>query len=88
MVAAWSRADRRLARAADARVFHLHHLTPIHEAAAAVMPDVPIVTHLHGTELKMLDAIARGERASARARTRAGGPSAWARRRAARTRRS
>ena len=25
------------------------------------MPGVPIVTHLHGTELKMLDAIARGE---------------------------
>ena len=25
------------------------------------MPGVPIVTHLHGTELKMLDAIARAE---------------------------
>ena len=29
-------ADRRLARPARARVLHLHHLTPIHGAAAAV----------------------------------------------------
>ncbi|HEV7804335.1 MAG TPA: glycosyltransferase [Solirubrobacteraceae bacterium] len=38
-------------------VLHLHHLTPIHEAAATVMPDVPVVTHLHGTELLMLEEI-------------------------------
>ena len=44
----------------------------------------PVVTHLHGTELKMLDAIARGEPGVGRARTRTGGPRAWARRRAAR----
>ncbi len=36
-------------------VVHLHHLTPMHEAVRAVWPGVPIVTHLHGTELKMLD---------------------------------
>ena len=33
---------------------HLHHLTPMHEAVLAVWPDAPIITHLHGTELKML----------------------------------
>ena len=35
-------------------VVHLHHLTPMHEAVRALWPDVPVVTHLHGTELKML----------------------------------
>ena len=35
-------------------IVHLHHLTPMHEAVRAVWPDVPVVTHLHGTELKML----------------------------------
>lgn len=41
-------------------VVHLHHLTPMHEALARVRPDLPAVTHLHGTELLMLDEIARG----------------------------
>jgi glycosyltransferase involved in cell wall biosynthesis len=41
-VAAWSRALEE-AGAADADVLHLHHLTPIHEAAARVAPDVPVV---------------------------------------------
>jgi len=40
-------------------VLHLHHLTPINEAAARVAPDVPVVGHLHGTELLMLEAIGR-----------------------------
>ena len=44
-----------------ARVLHLHHLTPVHDAAAMALPEVPVLTHLHGTELKMLDAIDRGE---------------------------
>jgi glycosyltransferase involved in cell wall biosynthesis len=56
-VAAWSRALEE-AGAADADVLHLHHLTPIHEAAARVAPDVPVVGHLHGTELLMLERIA------------------------------
>ena len=43
------------AGAADADVLHLHHLTPLHEAAARVAPDVPVVGHLHGTELLMLE---------------------------------
>jgi glycosyltransferase involved in cell wall biosynthesis len=58
-VAAWSSALEE-AGAADADVLHLHHLTPIHEAAARVAPDVPVVGHLHGTELLMLERIAEG----------------------------
>jgi glycosyltransferase involved in cell wall biosynthesis len=59
MVAAWARLIAGSAELRRARIFHLHHLTPIHEAVAVAMGDVPVVTHLHGTELKMLDAIAR-----------------------------
>jgi glycosyltransferase involved in cell wall biosynthesis len=61
MIAAWARLIAGSADLRRARILHLHHLTPIHEAAAAVMGGVPIVTHLHGTELKMLDAIAHEE---------------------------
>lgn len=35
-------------------VLHLHHLTPLHAAAAARLPQTPLVTHLHGTEVKMI----------------------------------
>jgi glycosyltransferase involved in cell wall biosynthesis len=55
----WSRALAG-AGAAEADVLHLHHLTPVHEAAARVAPDVPVVAHLHGTELLMLEEIAEG----------------------------
>jgi glycosyltransferase involved in cell wall biosynthesis len=58
-VAAWARALDE-AGAPDADVLHLHHLTPIHEAAARVAPAVPVVGHLHGTELLMLERIADG----------------------------
>jgi glycosyltransferase involved in cell wall biosynthesis len=58
-VEAWSRALHE-AGAATADVLHLHHLTPIHEAAARVAPGVPVVGHLHGTELLMLERIAAG----------------------------
>ena len=58
-VAVWSRALAE-AGAPDADVLHLHHLTPIHEAARRVAPDVPVVGHLHGTELLMLERIADG----------------------------
>jgi glycosyltransferase involved in cell wall biosynthesis len=58
-VDAWAAALQR-ANAADADVLHLHHLTPLHEAAARVAPGVPIVGHLHGTELLMLERIAEG----------------------------
>jgi glycosyltransferase involved in cell wall biosynthesis len=53
---AWCRALRSV-DAAGADVLHLHHLTPLHEAAARVAPGVPVVGHLHGTELLMLEAI-------------------------------
>jgi glycosyltransferase involved in cell wall biosynthesis len=58
-VEAWARAFED-AGAADCDVLHLHHLTPLHEAAARVAPGVPVVTHLHGTELMMLEEIADG----------------------------
>jgi glycosyltransferase involved in cell wall biosynthesis len=48
------------AGAADADVLHLHHLTPMNEAAARAFPDVPVVGHLHGTEVLMLNAIDDG----------------------------
>jgi len=48
------------AGAAAADVLHLHHLTPIHEAASRVAPHVPVIGHLHGTELLMLEQIAAG----------------------------
>jgi glycosyltransferase involved in cell wall biosynthesis len=58
-VAAWAAALED-AGAARCDVLHLHHLTPLHEAAARVAPDVPVVAHLHGTELLMLERIAAG----------------------------
>jgi glycosyltransferase involved in cell wall biosynthesis len=59
LVAVW---EQRLigARAAEADVLHLHHLTPINEAAERLCPDVPRIGHLHGTELLMLGAIDDG----------------------------
>ena len=57
--AAWARALR-AAGAAGADVLHLNHLTPLHEAAARVAPHVPVVGHLHGTELLMLERIDAG----------------------------
>jgi D-inositol-3-phosphate glycosyltransferase len=40
-------------------VAHLHHLTPMHEAVARRFPQVPLVTHLHGTEILLLEHIDR-----------------------------
>jgi glycosyltransferase involved in cell wall biosynthesis len=63
-VAAWADA---LERAAEDGVdlLYLHHLTPINEAAARVLPQVPVIGHVHGTELLMLEAIERGAPAAA-----------------------
>jgi glycosyltransferase involved in cell wall biosynthesis len=55
---AWSALIAGSPELSRAGVLHLHHLTPIHDAVASVLADVPVVTHLHGTELKMLEAIA------------------------------
>jgi glycosyltransferase involved in cell wall biosynthesis len=58
-VRAWAAAlERAGARGAD--VLHLHHLTPLNEAALRVAPAVPVVGQLHGTELLMLERIAGG----------------------------
>jgi glycosyltransferase involved in cell wall biosynthesis len=59
LVAAWAR-ELDAAGAARADLLHLHHLTPIHEAAARAFPDVSVVGHLHGTELLMIEAIDEG----------------------------
>lgn len=58
-VSAWARELGRVG-AAQMDVLHLHHLTPLNEAAARVAPHVPIVGQLHGTELLMLEQIAEG----------------------------
>ncbi len=50
-------APLQLAGADRADVFHLHHLTPQLEAARRRWPQVPLVAHLHGTELNLMDAI-------------------------------
>ena len=41
-------------------MLHLHHLTPINEAAERSFPEVPRIGHLHGTELLMLREIDEG----------------------------
>jgi glycosyltransferase involved in cell wall biosynthesis len=56
-VAAWAPALA-AAGAARADVLHVHHLTPLNEAALRVAPEVPVVGHLHGTELLMLEEVA------------------------------
>ena len=59
LVAAWER-QLAAAGAAEASLLHLHHLTPINEAAERAFPEVPRVGHLHGTELLMLREIEQG----------------------------
>ena len=57
--AAWCRALE-AAGARDADVLHLHHLTPLHEAALRAFPGVPLVGELHGTELAFLRELEHG----------------------------
>ena len=38
-------------------MLHLHHLTPQLDAANRLWPHVPKIVHLHGTEMKLIDAI-------------------------------
>jgi glycosyltransferase involved in cell wall biosynthesis len=58
-VQAWSDAFERAAED-GIDVLYLHHLTPLNEAAARVLPQVPLIGHIHGTELLMLEAIEDG----------------------------
>lgn len=56
-VAAW---EQRFCTGARPDVLHLHHLTPMSVAACRVWPGVPVVTSLHGTEVKWLERVAAG----------------------------
>ena len=38
-------------------IAHLHHLTPMHDAAFDLWRNAKVITHLHGTELKMIRTI-------------------------------
>lgn len=58
-VEAWTRELER-AGAAEADLLYLHHLTPLNEAAARAFSGLPILGHVHGTELLMLERIAAG----------------------------
>jgi len=58
-VRAWADALER-ASVGGADLLYLHHLTPLNEAAARVLPQVPVVGHVHGTELLMLEEIEQG----------------------------
>ena len=58
-VATWRR-QLAAAGAAEFDLLHLHHLTPINEAAERDFPEVPRIGHLHGTELLMLREIEQG----------------------------
>jgi glycosyltransferase involved in cell wall biosynthesis len=48
------------AAAGEADLLHLHHLTPANEAAIRCFPSLPIVGHLHGTELAFLRTVEAG----------------------------
>ena len=71
-VESWLRLLNRLGPP-DPLVLHLHHLTPLHDAAATVWPEVPVVTHLHGTELLMLEQIEQYSNAKGRTEM----PASW-----------
>jgi glycosyltransferase involved in cell wall biosynthesis len=58
-VEAWATAMVEAA-AGGVEVLYLHHLTPLNEAAARALPGVPVVGHVHGTELLMLEQIEAG----------------------------
>jgi glycosyltransferase involved in cell wall biosynthesis len=58
-VRAWADAFERAA-ADGVDVLYLHHLSPLNEAAARALPGVPVIGHVHGTELLMLEAIEQG----------------------------
>jgi len=58
-VAAWADAmERAVGEGVD--LLYLHHLTPLNEAAAQALPQMPVIGHVHGTELLMLEAIEAG----------------------------
>jgi glycosyltransferase involved in cell wall biosynthesis len=58
-VEAWAR-ELELASADPVDLLYLHHLTPLNEAAARVLPETPVIGQIHGSELLMLERIASG----------------------------
>jgi glycosyltransferase involved in cell wall biosynthesis len=58
-VEAWGR-ELAEAGAGSADLLYLHHLTPLHEAALRRFGGIPVVTHIHGSELLMMERIERG----------------------------
>jgi D-inositol-3-phosphate glycosyltransferase len=46
-------------RSPDAQLLHLHHLSHLQDSAGTAYPGTPRVTTLHGTELKLIDAMSR-----------------------------
>ncbi|MGW2082039.1 glycosyltransferase family 4 protein [Streptomyces sp. NPDC001939] len=46
-------------RSGTPTVLHLHHLSPLQTSARTAYPHTPRVTTLHGTELKLIDGMAR-----------------------------
>lgn len=51
-------------RSLDTDLLHLHHLSHLQISAATAYPDVPRVTTLHGTELKLIEAMLQRVRLS------------------------
>jgi len=72
-------APLRAAGADRAHVFHLHHLTPQHDAVARHWPHGAIVAHLHGTEIKFLEAVNERTALAATVGTTLAGMPAWVR---------
>jgi glycosyltransferase involved in cell wall biosynthesis len=58
-VAAWEVALQD-AEVSSFDVLLLNHLTPLNEAARRVAPEIPVIGHLHGTELLLLERIRDG----------------------------
>jgi glycosyltransferase involved in cell wall biosynthesis len=69
----------RAAGADLADVFHLHHLTPQHDAVARHWPRGAVVAHLHGTEIKFIEAVNEREALARSVGTTLAGMPAWVR---------
>ena len=55
LVLCWTRVFEGVRERLQPDLLHLHHLTHAHVAAADLFPEVPRLTQLHGTEIKMLE---------------------------------
>ncbi len=69
----------RAAGADRADVFHLHHLTPQHDAVARCWPHGAVVAHLHGTEIKFLEEVNKRAAVAQSVGTTLAGMPEWAR---------